>query len=154
MPRHRIAAEAVIDAPAAQAYAVIADYRDGHPHILPRPPFVSLDVEGGGVGAGTVIRFQMRMLGKTRTMRAAITEPEPGRVLVESDLEGDVVTTFTVDPVEDGRKARVTIATEMNVLGRPLGWLQRPLATRLLRPVYVRELARLEAVAGEWAKKG
>src|SRR5687768_1410472 len=47
MPRHRIEAEAVIDAPAAVAYAIIADYREGHPHILPRPPFVSLDVEEG-----------------------------------------------------------------------------------------------------------
>src|SRR5262245_34053686 len=111
MPRHRITAEGVVDAPPGAAYAVIADYRDGHPHILPRPPFVSLEVEEGGVGAGTVIRFRMRMLAKTRTMRAAITEPEPGRVLVESDLDGDVISTFTVDPVEDGRKARVTITT-------------------------------------------
>jgi hypothetical protein len=154
MPRHRVAAEAVIDAPPAAAYAVIADYRDGHPHILPRPPFVSLDVEQGGVGAGTVIGFSMRMLGTTRTMRAAITEPEPGRVLVESDLDGDVVSTFTVDPVEDGRKARVTIETELNVLGRPLGWLQRWLVTRLLRPVYVREIAQLEAVVAGRVRTG
>src|SRR5579885_1306861 len=102
MPRHTVAATAVIDAPAPAAYAVIADYRDGHPHILPRPPFVSLDVEEGGVGAGTVIRFRMRMLGTTREMRATVTEPEPGRVLVESDAAGDVVTTFTVDPVGGG----------------------------------------------------
>jgi hypothetical protein len=154
MPRHRLSAEAIIDAPPDVAYAIIADYRDGHPHILPRPPFVSLDVEEGGVGAGTVIRFRMRMLGKTRTMRAAVTEPEPGRVLVESDLEGDVVSTFTVDPVEGGRKARVTIATELTVLGWPLGWLQRRLVTRLLRPVYAREIAQLEAVAGGRAKSG
>jgi len=154
MPRHRIAAEAVIDAPPAAAYAVIADYRDGHPRILPRPPFVSLEVEEGGVGAGTVIRFTMRMLGRTRTMRAAITEPQPGRVLVETDLDGDVVSTFTVEPVEDGRKSRITIVTEMNTLGRPLGWLQRRLVTRLLRPVYLREIAQLEAVAAERAKGG
>src|SRR5262249_42401669 len=149
-----IAAEAVIAAPPGVAYAVVADYRDGHPHILPRPPFVSLDVEEGGIGAGTVIRFQMRMLGTTRTIRAAITEPEPGRVLIESDLKGDVVSTFTIDPVDDGRKARVTIATEMSVLGWPFGWLQRRLITRLLRPVYVREIAQLEAVARDRAKNG
>jgi hypothetical protein len=147
MPRHRIEAEAVIDAPADRAYAIIADYRDGHPHILPRPPFVSLEVEQGGVGEGTVIRFAMRVLGRTRTMRAAITELEPGRTLVETDLDGNVVTTFMVDPVEDGRKARVVIATEMNVPGGPLGWLQRALVTRILRPVYVREIAQLAVVA-------
>src|SRR5262249_14871310 len=104
MPRHQVSAEAVVDAPAGRAYAVIADYRDGHPHILPRPPFVSLDVEQGGTGAGTVIRFQMRVFGRVRTFRAAITEPEPGRVLAETDLDTGTLTTFTVVPVEDGRK--------------------------------------------------
>src|SRR3954469_3941187 len=128
MARHTISLTAVIDAPAAIAYAVIADYRDGHPPTLPRPPFVSLDVEEGGVGAGTVIRFRMKMLGTTREMRAAITEPEPGRVLVESDPAGAVVSTFTVDHAEGG-KARVTISTDMKVLGGTLGWLQRRLVT-------------------------
>lgn len=146
MARHTIAATLEISAPADLAYSIIADYRDGHPHILPRPPFVSLDVDAGGVGAGTVIRFRMRMLGATREMKATITEPQPGRVLVESDDAGDVVTTFTVDPVAGG-KSRVTISTDMKVLAGPLGWLQRRLVTRLLRPVYVREIEQLEAVA-------
>jgi len=44
-------------------------------------------VEEGGIGAGTVIRFQMRILGRLRTFHAAITEPEPGGVLVETDLD-------------------------------------------------------------------
>lgn len=153
MARHTIAVTAVIDAPAAAANSVIADYQDGHPHILPRPPFVSLDVDEGGVGAGTVIRFRMKMLGTTREMRAAITEPEPGRVLVESDAAGEVVTTFTVDPVEGG-KSRVTIATDMKIPGEPLGWFQKKLITRLLRPVYLREIEQLGRVAGEWANRG
>jgi len=153
MARHTISATAVIDSPAETAYAVIADYWDGHPHILPRPPFVSLDVDEGGVGAGTVIRFRMKMLGSTREMRAAITEPEPGRVLVERDAAGDVVTTFTVEPAEGG-KARVTIATDMKVPGGPVGWLQKRLITRLLHPVYVREIEQLGRVASEWAKGG
>lgn len=153
MARHTIAVTAVIDPPAATAYAVIADYRNGHPHILPRPPFVSLDVEEGGVGAGTIIRFRMKMLGTTREMRAAITEPEPGRVLVESDAAGDVVTTFTVEPTGGG-KTRVTISTDMKVSGGPVGWLQKKLITRLLRPVYVREIEQLGRVGSDWAKRG
>jgi Polyketide cyclase / dehydrase and lipid transport len=150
MPRHRIEARAVIDAPSSVAYAIIADYRDGRPHILPRPPFVSLDVEEGGVGAGTAIRFQMRILGKTRTMRASITEPEPGRVLVESDAAGEVVSTFTVDPVGENR-SRVTISTDMKVRGGWLGRPERSVITRILRPVYEREIERLGTVASEWA---
>jgi hypothetical protein len=154
MPTHRVEAEGVIDAPAVVANAIIADYRDGHPHILPRPPFVSLDVDEGGVGAGTIIRFRMRMLGTTQEMTATVSEPEPGRVLVESDAAGDVVTTFTVEPVDGGRKARVKIATDMRGRGWPLGWLQRPVVTRLLRHVYAREIALLGAVAAERAKAG
>ena len=154
MPRHQVSAEAVVDAPAGRAYAVIADYGDGHPHILPRPPFVSLDVEQGGTGAGTVIRFQMRVFGRVRTFRAAITEPEPGRVLVETDLDTGTVTTFAVVPVEDGRKSRVIITTDIGTRGGLLGRLERFLVTRLLRPVYEREIKQLGAVASQRAKHG
>jgi hypothetical protein len=103
MPRHRVCASAVVRAPAGQAYAILADYRHGHPQIVPRPPFGPLEVERGGTGAGTVIRFQMRLLGRTRAFRAAITESEPGRVLVETDLGQGAVTAFTVDPWGGGR---------------------------------------------------
>jgi hypothetical protein len=154
MPRHQVGAEAVIDAPAESAYAVIADYRDGHPRIIPRPPFVSLEVEQGGTGAGTLIRFQMRVLGRIQTFRAAITEPEPGRVLVETDTDTGTVTPFPVDPVEEGRRSRVRITTDIATRGGLLGPLERFLITRLLRPVYVRELERLEAVAAEHARRG
>jgi hypothetical protein len=154
MPRHQVAAEAVIDAPAESAYAVIADYRDGHPRIIPRPPFVSLEVEQGGTGAGTLIRFQMRVFGRIQTFRAAITEPETGRVLVETDTDTGTVTTFTVDPVEEGPRSRVRITTDIDTRGGLLGPLERFLITRLLRPVYVRELERLEAVAAERARRG
>jgi hypothetical protein len=46
-----------------------------------------MDVERGGVGAGTVIRFRLRVFRRTRDFRAEITEPTPGRVLVETDLD-------------------------------------------------------------------
>ncbi len=47
MAQHTISASALVPAPAREVYAIIADYRDGHPKILPRPPFVSLEVEQG-----------------------------------------------------------------------------------------------------------
>ena len=147
MSRHEITAEAVVSAPAEVAYALIADYRDGHPRILPRPPFVSLDVERGGTGDGTVIRYQMRILGRTRTFRAAIAEPEPGRVLTETDLDTGAVTTFTVIPVEDGRRSRITITTRPETHGGLLGAAERFLVTRLLQPVLRREIEQIGAVA-------
>ncbi len=139
-------ASALIQAPPQALYAIIADYEHGHPRILPKPPFVSLAVEQGGVGAGTIARVGMRVLGRLRMFRAVITEPEPGRVLVETNDNG-YVTTFTVDPRAGGQQACVTIATEMAGRAGILGALERWLASRLLRPVYVKELRQLAAVA-------
>jgi hypothetical protein len=145
---HQITADDTISASAERVYGIIADYRNGHPHIVPQPPFGAIEVEQGGVGAGTVIRFPMRVLGRTHTMRAVISEPEPGRVLVESYLESGDVTTFTVEPLDDGRRCRVTITTDLTVRGGPLGFLQRVFVTRYLRGVYARELRQLAEFAG------
>jgi hypothetical protein len=146
MPQHAISAVALIPAPPQQVYSIIADYRDGHPRILPKPHFVSSTVEQGGVGAGTVIRFQMRLMGRIQTFRAAITEPEPGRVLVETDTQTGATTTFTVEPRDDGQHAEVTITTVTSVRKGLLGRLEARLTTRLLRPIYVQELAQLADV--------
>src|SRR5215218_6442166 len=119
-----VRASARVNAPAAVVYGIISDYRNGHPHILPKPYFEWLEVEQGGRGEGTVIRFQMRVLGQSRVMRAVVTEPEPGRVLVETDTGGSgPVTTFTVEPEESG--SRVTFSTELTSAGGPVGLLER-----------------------------
>jgi hypothetical protein len=56
-----VSASAEVKAPAEKVYAIIADYRHGHPQIVPSPPFGRIEVEQGGFGAGTVIRFPMRV---------------------------------------------------------------------------------------------
>jgi hypothetical protein len=146
MTTHRFSASALIHAPPHKLYAILADYERGHPAILPRPPFVSLEVEAGGRGHGTVIRVWMRVLGRQQSFRSAITEPEPGRVLVETTDTG-YVTTFTVESRRNGEESYVTIATEIQGREGLLGALERWFVTRLLRPVYVRELENLAAVA-------
>lgn len=147
MAQHHITASALIPAPAQQVYAILADYREGHPKILPKPYFVDLVVEEGGYGAGTVIRFHMRLLGRLQEFIADVSEPEPGRMLVESNRNNGTVTTFTVEPHQQGQAAQVTITTTIPVrdgfIGRVEGWL----ATRLLQPIYIKELAQLAAVA-------
>ena len=143
-----VKASSRVDAPAEVVYGIIADYRNGHPHILPRKYFEWLEVEQGGRGAGTVIRFQMRVLGQTRVLRAAITEPDPGRVLVETDTSGaGPVTTFTVEP--EGASSHVTFSTELTSAGGLLGVAERLVLKRLLRRIYARELEQLGRVAVE-----
>lgn len=149
MAQHRITASALIPAPVQQVYAILADYHTGHPSILPKPHFVSLKVEKGGVGAGTVITFQMRLMGRLQTFRAEVTEPEPGRVLVETDLQTGAATTFTIAPRDNGHRAQVTIVTATKVRDGVVGRLEGWLATKLLRPIYVKQLEQLAAIAAK-----
>ena len=148
----RVSASAVVDAPPGVVYSVLADYRTGHPLILPPRTFRDLTVERGGTGAGTVISFSMRVLGVTRSFRAEVTEPEPGRTLVETTVGSGEVTTFTVDPAEDGRSS-VTITTEWTPRGLA-GFVQRLLAPPMLRRIYAEELRNLARVASERAGAG
>src|SRR5688572_10890558 len=133
MSSDRISASAIIAAPPRELYGIIADYREKHPRILPQPPFESLVVEEGGRGEGTVVQVNMRVLGRHQAFRATITEPEPGRVLVETNDTG-YVTTFTVDPLDGGDRAAVTISTEAPHKGL-VGALESWFVGRLLRPV-------------------
>jgi hypothetical protein len=145
--RHIITASANMAAPPERVYSIIANYREGHPRILP-PLFTSLVVEKGGIGAGTIIRVGMRIFGRKQTFRAAITEPEPGRVLVETDLDTNgAITTFIVDPGAAPGQSRVTITTELKVRKGFLGKIERFLTTRLLHPTYVQELELLASRA-------
>ena len=145
MRTYHVRAEGLVNAPTGRVYDLIADYRHGHPRIMPRPPFVSLDVEEGGIGAGTVIRCRMRAFGRIRTFRAAITEPEPGRVLCETDMETGTVTSFTVEQIDS--RTRVTIATEFESREGLLGRIERFLVARWLPAVYLREIEQMGAVA-------
>lgn len=145
--KHIVSASATIPARRERVYSLIANYNDGHPRILPRQ-FTSLVVEQGGVGSGTIIRFQMSVFGRKRTFRAAISEPDPGRVLVETDLDANgAVTTFTVNPGGAPADSQVTISTELRVRSGVRGRIERTLTTLLLRPLYVKELQNLARVA-------
>lgn len=147
MAKHSISASALIPAPAQKVYNLIADYRHGHPRILPKPYFVTLTVEKGGYGAGTIINFQMKLMGRVQSFHSAITEPKPGRVLVETDMNTGAATTFNVEPRLNGQQAFVTITTTVNVPNGPLGKLQGWLTSLLLRPIYLKELDQLAQVA-------
>jgi hypothetical protein len=143
-----VSATARINAPPERIYRLIADYRNGHPRILP-PQLRNLVVEQGGIGAGTVFTCEMRAFGTTGKFRAAVTEPHPGRVLIETLDDGKTVTTFTVEPADRGHAAQVTIHTRTIPRSGILGIIERALSTRFLRSVYEKELKQLEKVVKE-----
>src|SRR6185503_6959795 len=102
MRKHHVQVSGLVNAPPSVVHTVLADYRNGHPNIIPREYFTKLEVEEGGFGAGTRILGEIRLLGTTKTFRHVVSEPEPGRLLVESDTSGSSVTTFTIEPRDQG----------------------------------------------------
>ena len=141
-----VSSEGAVDAPAETVYRYIADMREHHPHFLP-PAFSDFQVESGGVGAGTVIRYKLTAGGRTREYRAKVAEPEPGRILTESDTGSSSVTTFTVSPQGAGSVVRISGAWDG--AGGIGGLFERMFAPRVLRGLYEDELKRLDAYARE-----
>jgi hypothetical protein len=152
MPPIRVAAERAIAAPPEVVYGVVANYRDGHHQAILPPAFSAVEVVAGGVGAGTMVRFSLRLGGRTRRVEARLDEPEPGRLLTEIVPTTDTVTRFVVDPAPGG--SRVRIETLQPPSPGPAGWVERLLVPRLLGPLYADELARLDRYARDLAAKG
>lgn len=132
-----------IDAHPEAIYGVLSDYRVGHQAILPKPYFTEVVVEQGGQGAGTVMWVHMRIYGKTYHYHQIVSEPQPGRVLVETNLDGAVTTTFTIEPLEGGRRSRVTIATDSKPSPGFAGWMEKLMQPAIARGIYQKELLKL-----------
>ena len=133
----------IIEARPEELYAVLSDYRVGHPAILPKPYFTRLEVEEGGQGTRTRIQVEMRVLGTERRYQFVISEPEPGRVLVETDTTAGVTTTFTVEPFDGGNTSRVTITTKTKAAPGFAGIMERLLNPPISRRIYKKELQNL-----------
>jgi ribosome-associated toxin RatA of RatAB toxin-antitoxin module len=146
MSNYKFSVSNLINASPKIVYSIIADYKDSHPKILPKPPFISLVVERGGLGAGTVARVQMKVMGKIQTFRTEVSEPEPGKVLVEKNDTG-YITTFTVDSRNNGKNSFVTFTTEISTKSGLLKKIEFRLSKLLLIPVYQKELENLERLA-------
>ena len=133
-----------IDARPEEVYAVLRDYHVGHPAIVPKPYFEKVViVEGSGTGAGTVIDVYMNVMGQKIVYRETVSEPEPGRVLVEADAKAGVTSTFTVDPVDGGARSRVTIASDWTRSPGIKGFMESLLNPPMGRQIFTKELAQL-----------
>jgi hypothetical protein len=145
--RHRVEASGRIAAPASRVFSILADFKEGHQAILPDRHFRNFRVVSGGTGAGTVMEFDFHLGGRVRKVRSVAAEPEPGRLLTETDREHDTTTTFRVDP--DGEGSIVTIGTEFPVRPGLAGAIERWMSTQMLRKVYRLELEQLARYAAE-----
>ena len=144
MVRMRVIETGSVGAPPELVYDLVADMREHHAHFLPTS-LKDLRVEQGGYGAGTRYRVTGVFLGGERVLRMRLDEPEPGRVLTESDLDSPLVTTWTIAPEPGG--TRVTIETVWPSAGGLGGLLERLLAPRAMGRVYREELRLLDRYA-------
>lgn len=146
-------ASAPIQARPAVVWAILTDYRNGHPNILPPRAFSDFRVLEGGQGAGTVMTFTFHVAGATRAVRHVVSVPDPGRTLVEGEPDGSSVTTFTLSPLDDGQRTQVHISTTQRGQSGLRGSIERlltPLLAPTMRRIYLDELARLDALAQRW----
>lgn len=140
-----------INAPAEHVYAVLADYHTSHPAILP-DAFKELIVEKGGKGAGTVFLTHMEVMGVKRSYHMTVTEPQPGRVLMEEDPQVGTVTTFTVEPINNGKQSRLTIATDARLASGFAGIMERLINPPVMRRIYKEEMAKInDYVQKHWS---
>jgi hypothetical protein len=140
MKTFHVEASRVIDARPEDIYAVISDYRVGHPAILPKPYFTDLVVEKGGQGAGTVLRVYLSVFGRKFTYHQVVTEPEPGRVLVETDIETGQYSSFTFEPLTGGQQTRLTISSEFPAKPGLAGFMDSLTQPPFIRRLYQQEL--------------
>ena len=145
-----VSAERSIAAPAEVVYGAIADM-DQHARFLP-PAFSEFKVEEGGIGVGTITSFKVTAGGRSRRYQMRVDEPEPGRVLTESDTGSSLVTTFTVEP--EGGGSRVRISTRWEGAGGIGGFFERLFAPRVMRGIYTEELELLDDYVRTLAEGG
>jgi hypothetical protein len=139
--------EGPVGAPADLTYRLIADDTH-HQQFLPEG-FSDFEVVEGGVGAGTVHRFTVTAGGRAREYLMHVDEPQPGRVITETDQNSSLVTTFTVTPAGD--TCLVRIQTQWNGAGGIGGFFERTFAPRVMRRMYADELAKLDSYARQQA---
>ncbi len=133
----------IINAKPEQVYTVLADYHNGHPHILPKQYFPELQVKHGGIGAGTIVEVQTRVLGVKKIYHLVVSEPKPGQVLQEDDPEAGLVTTFTVTPVNNGQQTRLKIATDWERKPGLTGFMESIMNPLITRRIYKKELLQI-----------
>lgn len=148
MPTH-YETVALIDAPPEDVYAVLADYRHGRPQIVPQAYLRQLELETGGQGEGTIIRYHKRLFGIERLGRATVHEPEPGRLLTERETTTSLVTTFAVTPVNNGHQTHIQIAARWEPAHSLIGKLEQALYPYVMRRMFAQELDLLAKFVGK-----
>ncbi|MCA9874016.1 MAG: hypothetical protein KC441_10180, partial [Anaerolineales bacterium] len=118
-------------------YNILADYNH-HRNILPPKYFPGLDIVAGGYGEGSRFVLHAKTFGGKTRMHMAVTEPQPGSVIVERDVNSNLITTFTVKPIS-AAESNVTFETVWQPQPGLRGVIDRLTTPFLMRLVYRQE---------------
>ena len=127
-----------VGSPATVVYNILVDYNH-HRNILPPNAFAGLDIEAGGVGDGTQLLVHFNVMGIKQQRRLCVTEPEPGVVLAERDVDTNLITTFRVHPIGKDQ-SKVTIETVWQPEPGLKGIIDRFTTPFFMRKIYQNEL--------------
>jgi hypothetical protein len=139
--------ERLVPATRDRVQAIVADYADGRPQIIPPASYLDYKVLHGGRGAGTVVSYRLKAGGRERPYELEVSEPSPGGILVERDRNSSLVTTWTLTPSSDGASTGVKLSTPWQGSEGIGGFFERAFAPRGLRRIYQDILGRLAARA-------
>ena len=143
----RVESTRLINAPVQTIYEILADFEDAHVAILPRQYFRAIKLLSGGQGAGTVYQLQMVVSGQTYDYEMHVSEPVPGRELLEVSSDGAVRTVMRVEPAGANGDSQVTIISDFTSEPGFMGWLQRLFQPAIVRRIYREELDNLAQYA-------
>lgn len=137
-------AERAIAAPPDTVLALLRDYRDVRPRLLP-DAYADYRVEAGGEGAGTIVAYTLHAARRVRAYRLAVTEPETGPALREDDETSSFAQTWTLEPAGDGTRVRLACSwTGASGIG---GFFERTFAPKGVARLSEEILDRLEREA-------
>jgi hypothetical protein len=140
-----VVVEQTYDAAPGKVFTALADYVNVRPNIL-APEFTDYQVLERGVGAGTRIGYNLHATKKrVRAVEAAVTEPTPGRQLLETDSRSSLLVLWDV-VAADGGGSRVTVRVNWQGAGGVGGFFERRFAPAGIRRIYTTELGRLGTV--------
>lgn len=131
----RVKSEQVVDARPEEVYAALKDYKHIRPKLL-TPNFLNYQVKRGGVGNGTEVDYSLKAAGRERPYHVQVNETVKGKLLTERDTNSSLITRWTLLPVKDGKKTRVSLSSEWEGAGGIGGFFERAFAPMGLRRIY------------------
>jgi hypothetical protein len=145
MTQLQASALTMVNAPAEHVLAVLSDYHEVRPYLLP-DEFGDYEVLSGGVGAGTEVRWTMALDSVLRNKKGKrpkppkrppwdclveVSTPEPERI-VERDTRSSLVATWVLRSSEDDERTAIRVDVTWEQTGGMFARQREQLALRTL----------------------